>query len=345
MRPLPAVYREMSTPSTLMMIFLCWAMMENDHDIDQLSATLGFKQTFREWLLTMPPDIRFHQSHQYWAHRFLENNNAAHENVASFAQLGFTESRAGLLVDWYSGLVYRQHQPILDWAKIHVDNIFQAHLTGDDNNKRYPFCGELGRRHQFPSSSSTTTNNDKLYYVNLERSVQHCDIVTRYRGGGGGDGFLFHATQHHNAVHVVENGIDIEKGNGARTFSDGCGFYLSRDIDFAIEWAKNTGDRAAIIVFRIPRQVFLAHEGLDVSSSEELWKDCVAYNLSGKARKTENKTAYRNAQYIEGPMLWCGDHRPENCCGCCCCCCYQFCIKGYELADDIFPYIDSVIYF
>ena len=88
---------------------------------------------------------------------------------------------------------------------------------------------------------------------------------------------LFRCTDHQSACDVLFHGIDLCQGRQERDFSSGSGFYLTDNSEEALNWAKNTTAKPALLVFRVNRQEYLNHaEKLNRFENEQRWIEIVS---------------------------------------------------------------------
>lgn len=55
---------------------------------------------------------------------------------------------------------------------------------------------------------------------------------------------LYHGTDHQSAVNILFQGIDLSAGRQNRDFSSRSGFYLTKNMDEAINWALSKKQRS-----------------------------------------------------------------------------------------------------
>ena len=113
---------------------------------------------------------------------------------------------------------------------------------------------------------------------------------------------LFHGTDHQSACDILFRGIDLCQGRQKRDFSYGSGFYLTENSEEALNWAKNTTAKPALIVFQLNRQEHLTDsEKLNLFNDEQRWYEIVPSFRSGvnTARTRKSLASY---DLIEGPV-------------------------------------------
>ena len=123
----------------------------------------------------------------------------------------------------------------------------------------------------------------------------------------------FHGTYRGGGVNIIQNGIHLEMGKQAQDFSDGNGFYVTKNFEEADTWAKeHFKDGKAILVYRIDKIELRGDSddnGLDLTNDQVRWREVVTeFRLAGKGsrmKKGDRKTMRRDLQnydFIEGPQ-------------------------------------------
>jgi len=131
----------------------------------------------------------------------------------------------------------------------------------------------------------TTQNRDENFPLSLE--TEDYEV-------------FFHGTSHDHARNIIHGGIKLTKGDNFKDFSDGEGFYLTKQFDEAWKnkWASNRPSVTAVLVFRVRRaHLREGREALDLRTDEDQWKSVIRAFRSGKS--TEQFQQY---EFIEGPM-------------------------------------------
>lgn len=159
---------------------------------------------------------------------------------------------------------------------------------------------------------------------------------------------FYHGTNHGSAKIIIEDGIDLNRGERGKDFSSGDGFYVGRDFDEALDatWASNRPSVSAVIVFRVMRTELRqeTRAGLDLQNDEHQWKEVVSEFRSGKPDKRFRRRL-EQYEYIEGPMSpITGEKKsstnPTPIAGS-----YQLCVRHSDCANLFDRSIHSVIFF
>ena len=73
-----------------------------------------------------------------------------------------------------------------------------------------------------------------------------------------------------SATDILLRGIDLCAGQQKRDFSCGSGFYLSNSLDSALNWAKSTTAKPAILVFKVKGDILNDQKPLNLINNEEI---------------------------------------------------------------------------
>ena len=161
---------------------------------------------------------------------------------------------------------------------------------------------------------------------------------------------FYHGTSHESAEDIIASGIKLTKGKKGMDFSNGDGFYVSKDLCLARERAaRRFGQNdSAVLVFQL-RKVDLRGDsndrGLDLTNNNRRrqWKDLVKVFLSKKPSKRFLRDL-RGYDFIEGPMVAKGRYDisgfpiPKNDS-------YQLCVRTDNYASLFDRSLCAVIYF
>ena len=124
----------------------------------------------------------------------------------------------------------------------------------------------------------------------------------------------FHGTDTGGDEHIIENGIQLDKGKEAQDFSDGNGFYVTNNFDEADTWANRRFPwGTAVLVYRIDKRELRGDDddnGLDLRNDKGMWRQVVReYRHAGEDskmkkvdRKAFRKELSRSYDFIEGPQ-------------------------------------------
>ncbi|KAJ7318863.1 hypothetical protein OS493_037274 [Desmophyllum pertusum] len=159
---------------------------------------------------------------------------------------------------------------------------------------------------------------------------------------------LFHGTDHESAVDILSGrGIHLCSGRQKRDFSSGKGFYLTKNVNDALNWAKSTTAKPAILVFRVNDRAFRSKtRKLTLNQQDtESWREIVTSFRSGK-RTTKTRQILKEYDLIEGPLatVRCEtsngelvfEPKPSS---------YQMCLISEDFADEFEQTLHSILFY
>ncbi|XP_068713728.1 uncharacterized protein [Montipora foliosa] len=286
----------------------------------RLNALLGLKLDFLDRLEAIPEDHLLHRSLGDWINIFLQNNirSVSSENKASLTidlldSIGFDPLSTAVetIMERSSKGNTQNHIEACEWAEIFIQ----------DELKYNPFLSPQVL--QFPFQSNLTNSWFQLpntCYEENESDLNPCEVnimnfVTKESRASSDvqsalNGFLsqsehsttlFHGTDHHSAVEILLQGIDLCAGRQNRDFSCGSGFYLTKNMDEALNWAQSTTAKPAILVFQVTKQHLDSAKILNLSTDEERWLEVVHSFRSGR-RTAKTRESLSSYDLIEGPQ-------------------------------------------
>ena len=157
---------------------------------------------------------------------------------------------------------------------------------------------------------------------------------------------LFRGTDHQSACDILFRGMDLCQGRQKRDFSCGSGFYFTDNSEEALNWAKNTTTKPALLVFHLNRQKHLTDsEKLNSFNDEQRWCEIVTSFRSDvkTARARKSLAAY---DLIEGPVSTMKTNesigelvfspKPSS---------YQMCLSSDSCADIFRQSLHSILFF
>ena len=157
---------------------------------------------------------------------------------------------------------------------------------------------------------------------------------------------FFHGTDHSSAKSILEDGISLGKGALNQDFSSGWGFYLSKSIEEALNWARkrSKNSKLAVLVFKINTDAL--NQGLDLQDNVKEWKNTVSSCRSGQNKKFVNHML-ETYKFVEGPMASFSKKRfkesikhprmKESS--------YQLCILSVDLAEKFYTCLHSLVFY
>jgi len=195
---------------------------------------------------------------------------------------------------------------------------------------------------------------DKVNVINANKSGMTGKCYSTQNGvcdfphslSNSGYELFYHGTNHGSAEIILEDGIDLNRGEREKDFSSRDGFYVGRDFDEALDakWARNRPPVSALIVFRVKKTELETRASLNLQRDEYQWKEVVREFRSGEPDKRFRRRL-RQYEYIEGPMSpITGENKsstnPTPIAGS-----YQLCVRHRDCANLFDRSIHSVIFF
>lgn len=126
---------------------------------------------------------------------------------------------------------------------------------------------------------------------------------------------FFHGTSHESATIIIADGIDLTKGAKKKDFSDGDGFYLGKDFDKALDWAKiKHRPELAVLVFRLNKTELRGEDnerGYDLRNPalRDQWDNVIKKFRDGDP-DDDFLGGIEHYHFIEGPMASCSRENP-----------------------------------
>ena len=144
-----------------------------------LCSILGLNQSVAEYLIGIDPEVKCHQSLEYWIYTYLENQEPALNGIhieKDFQELGFTTDRAKYLSSPLNENLFHDHLSTIQWAKQYIKYIFQYVLHKDFTDSS--FSNDIGQEftldidgNTFSSSNNSTDNNNELDKRNSVQAI------------------------------------------------------------------------------------------------------------------------------------------------------------------------------
>ena len=329
-----------------------------------LCSSLGLKLDFLERLDTFSDDHLHHRSLCDWITIFLQNNSKSVSlekktrlTLELLDSMGFDPLSTGFetIMAWYSKGNTQYHIEPCEWARIFIQDEFNYNPLLSSRVDKFPFQRDLTNSwFQLPNTNYEESESS-LYpcHVNINNLVSTesnalKDIRSKLNGFLSQRDWataLYHGTDHHSAVDILFRGIDLRAGRHNRDFSCGSGFYLTKNLDEAVNWAASTTTKPAILVFQVNQEENLnSAKRLDLNNDEEKWYEIVTSFRSGRrtAKTRKSVSAY---DLIEGPqaimrydeasreLFW--KPKPSS---------YQMCLISDDFAETFEKTLHSILF-
>ena len=284
----------------------------------RLCALLGLKLDFLDRVKEMPPEHCHHRTLSDWIVTFLRNIT---ESVPSTDRKVLTKelldktgfdplSRAVETIISRSKNVQR-HIEACEWAEIFIRDEFKYHPLLCSLPVPYPFQANLTNSwFQLPSradeKSESEVDPSEVNIMNLVAQESNAlnttqAILDDFLPRDEHHALLYHATDHFSAVDILLRGIDLCAGRQKRDFSCGSGFYLTNSLDSALDWAKGTTAKPAILVFQVNDQILNDARRQNLDNNDERWSEIVSSFRLGR-RTAKMRKSLNSFDLIEGPV-------------------------------------------
>ena len=305
----------------------------------------------------LPKHCAQHLTTEEWICNFLKENYKAEKQLSEPASLsdGTLLQRIGFRYDTADTVLNRasamsEHLDIADWLELYVRDEFKYNPVISGIKPKFPFRHESHEQWLALVNNSRRNQHRRINALNLERRPNNS---TSYPEQGGCRSFprdledethrvLFHGTDHESARHIIFRGIRTTQGRKNRDFSSGCGFYLTDDLEHAVEWAFSSTRKPAVLVYRVRRNVLETSAGYSLVGKEKAnkWVDFVKQYRSGKPSKKLRKSV-RDYDYVEGARSLssreCVPTPIDKS--------YQMCVISVELAERLDGFLHSVVFY
>lgn len=309
---------------------------------DVLCSILGLQHDVACRFRNLSEEMRRHRDDMYFILYFIgerdESKNV--ENVrdikaveGTLQKMGFTENRSNVIANWIAEQPFSEHISLLAWAEIYIEGLFKYDILlnnkvpkfpfrEDDLNKWFAVSVDNGRDDTgFVPVLNTATEEEAVTHINY--------LISKIRSNDPKGQLFFHGTDHVSAKNILDDGIKLGCGKVLRDFSNGKGFYMVNDFEYALNWAQKD-KAAAIMLFNITHNDLNGFQGLDLSGSErhEDLESVIKFFRSGQQRKKKLcgklETEVKSCDYIVGPISRDNETGVQ-----------QICIRKEEMADNI----------
>ena len=328
----------------------------------ELCTSLGLKLNFLDRLQTFPEGHVRHRSLCDWITIFLQTNSRSISlekksslTVELLDSIGFDPLSTGvetIMARSSKGNAQNHIEPC-EWAQIFIQDEFKYNPEVSSQNGKFQCHYDTNSRSSFAVITDGESENDPdpcrfkiRNFVTTESSASR-DIHSELAGflsQKDGATVLYHGTDRRSAVNIFFRGIYLRAGRQNRDFSCGSGFYLTEDLNEAVNWALSTTKNPAILVFRVNQKDLGGAKRLDLKNDEDRWREIVTSFRSGRrtAKTRQSVSAY---DMIEGPqatmkydspsreLLW---KRKSSS--------YQMCLISEDLAETFKKSLHSIFF-
>ena len=273
----------------------------------RLCSLLGLKPDFLDRLEEVPPEFRDHWTINDWVVNFVRNNCESvcprHRNSLSkdlLDEIGFDplSTAAETIIRRSYEASTQLHIEACEWAGVFIEDELKYNILLCPLVVKFPFHSSLNNTwFQLPVIAKNKNNNDDLCTVNIMNVVtQEASSTTQsvlsdlIVSQDETNIVLYHGTDHQSATDILDRGIDLSAGRQKRDFSCGSGFYLTKRLDDALDWAKSTTAKPAILVFLVDREYLNDARILNLFEDERRWREIVSSYRSGKGTARTRKS-------------------------------------------------------
>ncbi|XP_067025203.1 uncharacterized protein [Acropora muricata] len=291
---------------------------EQSNEQRRVLEILGLTTDFLDGLEELPPEHYYHRLLCEWIVKSMEesiecldptNKNHLTQLLESIGFHPTSKAVKTMLKRSASAKNTQNHIEASEWPKIFVVDEFKYNSFLSPSLDRFPLKSSLTDKwfHLDPEETKESENNyDHISRINIMNVTTKERLDENIRDILVQDNpehmFLFHGTDHQSASNILATrGIYLNAGRLRRDFSHGKGFYLSKSMDNALEWANSTTAKPAILIFRADRSLLDSAKKLTLFDNEERWHEIVNSFRSGRktAKTRKSLSAY---DFIEGPM-------------------------------------------
>lgn len=284
----------------------------------RLSALLGLRLDFLDHLKEVPPEHSEHRTLGDWIVAILRNNiiqetfTSKDNNVVTkelLEAIGFDPLSTAVETIISRSRNMQRHIEACEWAEIFIRDEVKYHPLMYSLSSPYPFQGNLiNSWFQLPSRTDEESECEidpcHVNIMNLVTEESKASNTTQTildEFLPGEKQLLYHGTDHFSAADILLRGIDLCAGRQKRDFSCGSGFYLSNSLDSALNWAKSTTAKPAILVFKVNGDISNDARSLNLINNEERWSEIVSSFRSGR-RTAKTRKSLNSFDFIEGPV-------------------------------------------
>ena len=284
----------------------------------RLSALLGLKLDFLDRLKEVPSEHFEHRTLGDWIVTFLRNNidretfTSTYNNVVTKELLeafGFDPLSTSVETIISRSRNMQHHIEACEWAEVFIRDEVKYHPLLYSLTVPFPFQAILTNS-WFQLMSSTDEESEcevdscEVNIMNLVTEESKASNITQAildEFLPREEQLLYHGTDHFSAADILLRGIDLSAGRQKRDFSCGSGFYLTNSLDSALNWAKSTTAKPAILVFKVNGDILNDARPLNLINNEERWSEIVSSFRSGR-RTAKTRKSLNSFDFIEGPL-------------------------------------------
>ena len=332
---------------------------------DILCAAIGLNANIATELKNLDVQFREHQPEVYYLRHFLSRNIRSCDNKglnadrdalhAVLMETGFSDARANILIDSITRNELSKQQGLEYWVKWYLSYMFDYDVFLHDDCPHYPFHEKVIDEWKEIDIDLEELDDESGSFMKvpvINTTYEKVHLLTKnefkFPPAKQQPNLWYHGTLHKSAKHIMYNGIHVNIGSQQQDFSDGSGFYLTPDYEYALNWSKGKGSEAAVLVFDIDL-TSVGFQGMDLSDRDVDWEKIVSYNRCGRCKdkfKLPNdlQKEFKNCDYIKGPMGSGGNSFTKQILGCDGSKIMQICIRSRKMAEVFSRNLSAVIF-
>ena len=286
----------------------------------QLCSLLGLKLDVLDRLDEMPPEFRDRYTLSEWITTFLKakGESVCRTTKSSLTrqlldEIGFDPHCKAVetLMTRTSAGNSQHHVEACEWAEIFIRDELKYNPTWSALSVNFPFQSNITNLwFQFRNmANEDRKSQESPRHVNIMNRVtkessayRDAHILFDSQSQGEQNVVLFHGTDHLSAADILVRGIDLCGGRHKRDFSCGSGFYLTRNLDDALDWAKSTTAKPAILAFQVDSRLLDNSRRLNLFEHEDRWRETVSSFRLGQRTAKTRKSLITSYDFIEGPI-------------------------------------------
>lgn len=335
-------------------------------DTAQLCSLLGLKLDFLDVLSEMLPEDRNHRTPVEWIKIFLKDNSessiVANKPLSKelLESIGFDPLSTAVETIIARSLFVGStplHIDACEWAQLFVEDEFKYNPLLSSVTSSFPFNHSLINAW---FELTTIPNESRKSNVNVCQ-VQIMNLITEecnaYNKADTAlsasipqenqNVVLYHGTDHKSAQQILLRGIELFAGRQKRDFSCGKGFYLTTSLEDALNWAKSTTARPAILSFVVRSREDLCPKDRKLTLDEiEKWRNLVSLfrnddvtskmleDLDSKYDLIEGPVAMVTTNETSGKLVF--EPKPYS---------YQMCLISDSFAEEFEKTLHSIVFF
>ena len=300
-------------------------MTENDFvrfqsQTARLCSLLGLKLDFLDCLEEMPREQRDHREDREWIEIFLAENGATLDSAVKqsltknfLESIGFDPFSAAVEIIMARSLAgsRQNHVEACEWAQRYIKDEFKYNPLLSPRMSKFPFQRSTTNKWvPLPNiPKEEIQSNINLSSVNIMNLVtQEFEAYSKARTAVSAliqqedqTIALYHGTDHQSARQILVRGIYLNAGRQKRDFSCGKGFYLTTEMEDAFNWAKQTTEKPAILIFAVDRTYLSKTRKLNLYENENKWREIVS-SFKTATRTAKTRESVKQYDIIEGPM-------------------------------------------